>query len=451
MAHTASNVNNSREDKTKLIHDTVHGGIEIGGFILELMSTPELMRLANIKQLGTTYLVFPGAHHSRLEHSLGAYYLANKLAKKLGLDEHENALVSSAALLHDVGHGPFSHVLETTINEKTGMDHMDLTKEIISGSVDMGYYGKGKNVVEWGKIPGILERAGLDPKEVADLVKEHSSPETSLHEWLFGPVGPPKEGAKRYLYQMINGVVDVDQLDYLVRDAHYTGVAHGIIDLERILHTLEIFNGELVVHRKGITAVEGMLVARSLMYTTVYFHKTSRISQQMLGRAFERVPAGADGVDLVPFMIDGEFLEWLAKQGDFQREIVERIKYRSLYKSAYARNPGEMTETEKEFFSTATTPSKRRILEAEIAEMAGVREDSIIVDVPLPELLFSEPRIAKTDVKVTDGRGLHALSEYSTISDAIQKRTVPMWGAVVATRPEDREKVRNALMRYFNP
>ncbi|MCD6461237.1 MAG: HD domain-containing protein [Thermoplasmata archaeon] len=425
------------DGRYKIIHDTVHGSVRVEGVILDLLSTPEITRLSNIKQLGTTYLVFPGANHTRFEHSLGASVVAHRMAKILGLEEEERMRVEAAALLHDIGHSAFSHVLEGAIRERQGMDHMEITKRLIRGEEVPGW-GREEG---WGRIPDILERAGISPGEVADLVTGDSSPENTLKLW-YQPGMDHFSGEERYLHQMIHGVVDVDQIDYLMRDSHYTGVAHGAIDLARLLNTLEVFRGDLVVNVKGVPAVEGMLVARSLMYVSVYFHKTGRIAQEMLSRALERCTAD---VSEISGMVDWEFLFWLRRQGDFQSEVAERIKYRRLYKPVYTKRAAEMTEEEREFFHDLANPRARREMEDELARKTGLDPGGVIVDIPLPDLLASEPRINWSGIKVSDGETLHPISDYSSISEAVRRGTQGLWAAIVSCPGDHVGKVREAL------
>ncbi|MDG6221243.1 MAG: HD domain-containing protein [Candidatus Thermoplasmatota archaeon] len=415
----------------KIVHDTVHGGIRLDELFVELISTPEMMRLASIKQLGIAYLVFPGANHTRFEHSLGTGYVAGTMAEHADLEEHEAKMVATAALLHDIGHGPFSHVLESVLHAKTGKDHMDVTKGMIKGE----YTPQNNSVAKWGTIPEILEKHGMDPKEVAALVQENSSPETNLKLW-YNPETNRFQGEKKYLGQIIHGVVDADQIDYLLRDSHYTGVAHGGIDLARLMNTLEVFNQELVVNRKGISAVEGMLVARSLMYSSVYFHKTVRIGQNMMCRAFERMEPREE----LHHMVDAELLQAMTGEGGFPKEIVDRIRYRKLYKTFYARTQKDMSEREIDFFKELASPKARREMEEHLARRLSLQPGGVIIDMPLPELLLSEPRIDQTEIKVTDGKSIRPLSSYSTISTAVQKRTVPMFAVAVSVAPEALER-----------
>src|SRR2546428_1290175 len=134
--------------------------------------------------------------------------------------------------------------------------------------------------------------------------------------------------------------MDADQIDYLMRDAHYTGAAHGTIDFSRLLQTLRTYRGELALDRKGLPALEGMLVARGLMYSSVYFHKTVRISEEMLARAVERSDAPIADIQK---MVDHELLNWLVHQGPLQREIGLRLKYRKIYKRVLGAGRDELT------------------------------------------------------------------------------------------------------------
>jgi len=124
-------------DHSKTIRDSIHGNIKIEGMFLDLLSTPEIQRLHSVKQLGLAHLVFPGAHHTRLEHSLGAYNMALKASEMLNLDESESELVTCAALLHDIGHGPFSHTLEAILGNSLDVDHVDLTERLLFGEYEI--------------------------------------------------------------------------------------------------------------------------------------------------------------------------------------------------------------------------------------------------------------------------------------------------------------------------
>jgi len=419
----------------KTITDTVHGTLRLEPLALGLLETLEIQRLNSIRQLGLTYLVFPGANHSRVEHVLGVSHVAGEMARALGLPEDERKLVQAAGLLHDVGHGPFSHTLEHVLSRELAVDHMDLTQRIITGDDDNV---SGEDRAEFPDVPRIhevLDEHGVAPKAVAALIRGPAARGASL----LAP-GGPKE-ARRYLASIIHSPMDADQIDYLMRDAHYTGAAHGMIDFPRILQTLVVHRGELGLDRKGLPALEGMLVARALMYSSVYFHKTVRIAEQMVARAVERSGAA---IAEVQKMVDHELLSWLTQQGGLQREVALRLKYRKLYKRVLAVPPDELTDEAKRTLVSFKDPGVRRRAEDRIAARGGLKPGLVIIDVPLPELLISEPRIAKTDVPILDEGEVVPFAKVSPLGRALQTRQVVDWAVMVACPPAAVGAVRKA-------
>jgi HD superfamily phosphohydrolase len=235
--------------------------------------------------------------------------------------------------------------------------------------------------------------------------------------------------------------MDADQIDYLMRDAHYTGAAHGMIDFPRLLQTLRIHRGELALDRKGLPALEGMLTARGLMYSSVYFHKTVRIAEQMLARAVERSDAPMADIQK---MVDHELLNWLMHEGNFQKEIALRLKYRKLYKRVLASDRDELTDATRAALASFKNPAQRRRVEDQIARKAGLGPGQVIIDVPLPELLLSEPRIAKTEVPILDGGSVKPFSKVSPLGRALQVRQVVDWVVMVAAPAQATDTVRKA-------
>ncbi len=420
----------------KTISDTVHGSIKVEGMALDLLETLEVQRLNAIRQLGLTYLVFPGANHTRLEHVLGTYHVAKEIASNLSLPEEEVRLATTAALLHDLGHGPFSHTLERVLADKTGLDHMEVTRRIILGDED-SVPGMERNFFsDRPRVPEILERWDANPKEVAELIEGcQSIPPLPGFE----APAPPK--GKAYLGQIIHGVLDADQIDFLLRDSLYTGVAHGIIDLPRLLATFRVADGNLVVDRKGLSAVEGMLVARGLMYTSVYFHKTVRIAEAMLSRAVERVP---DSLETVRFMNDSELLSWLLSTEGLQRETALGLKYRRLYKRVLTKDKEELGKKDLEKVLELLDPEKRLRLEDAVCRRAGIPPGRVIIDLPAPELLVTEPRISKVDLGVLEGGKVLPFRKVSALAKALQLRETVEWALMVACHPDHTSKVRRA-------
>tara|TARA_Y100001933_G_C18940373_1_gene539270 strand:+ start:42 stop:1280 length:1239 start_codon:yes stop_codon:yes gene_type:complete len=234
-----------RTNKKKIINDPVYGFITISDEILfDVIEHPYLQRLRRILQLGLTHLVYPGAMHTRFNHVLGAMHLmrtaiATIRRKGHKVSEEEERAVLLAILLHDIGHGPFSHALEYDI--VSGITHEELTSYFIN-----------------------------------ELKKEFGS---DLHQALliFENKHP-----KKYLYELVSSQLDMDRLDYLNRDSFYTGVSEGIIGTERLIDMLNVSNNQLVLEEKGIYSVEKFIIARRLMYWQVYMHKTVVSAEYML-------------------------------------------------------------------------------------------------------------------------------------------------------------------------
>ena len=235
----------------KIFNDPVYGFISFPktGILLDVVDHPYFQRLRRISQTALTYYVYPGATHTRFHHALGAYHLMTQavevLRQKGTVITHEEAEgVYLAILLHDIGHGPFSHALEHTI--------IDIHHEELSL-----YFMQVLNEQFTGKLSLAIEIF------------------TDKYE-------------KKFLHQMVSGQLDMDRLDYLNRDSYFTGVSEGVIGYDRIIKMLNVMNGELVVEEKGIYSIEKFLIARRLMYWQVYLHKTVLVSEQMLIKVFKR-------------------------------------------------------------------------------------------------------------------------------------------------------------------
>ncbi|MGA1822881.1 MAG: HD domain-containing protein [Thermoplasmatota archaeon] len=421
----------------KVIYDPVHGTIKINGVLLDLIGSPELIRLNQIRQLGLSYLVFPGAHHTRFEHSVGTSHVAGLLAREIDLPKSEIDLVSAAGLLHDIGHGPFSHTLERIFKERIGKDHMQITRDLITGEdriIDrdtVRFEGSGESP----EIPVILESHDIDPKMVAELVCQEEISQEGNQERLTVQDGQAYFSTKGYLYQLIHSAIDADQLDFLLRDSRYTGVAYGIIDLDRIIHTITLYHGRIMIHRRGISALEGMLVARSLMYSSVYFHKTARIAESMLVRAGESL--SDERLEEIWPLTDGEVLHILGKEEGVPGDIVRRLRYRKLFKSAFRleseKMAGETPDSEghRRMIREMARPEERRMLESMICRKASVPEGLVIVDIPDPALTLSEPRLRRTDINVLGDRP-EPLSRISNIARALQFRPGIPWCMMVS-------------------
>lgn len=236
---------------SKIINDPVHGFITVPNqLVFQIIQHPLFQRLSRIKQLGLAGFVYPGAQHTRFQHSLGAMHLAFEAVKSLRLKGHditaqEEEAVLVAMLLHDVGHGPFSHVLENTLVRN--ISHEDISLLIMKKIND--------------EFNGALTLA-------IDIFEDKYD--------------------RHFLHQLISSQLDMDRIDYLCRDCFYTGVTEGAIGADRIINMLDVRNDRLVVESKGIYSIENFLIARRLMYWQVYLHKTSVAAEKMLINILER-------------------------------------------------------------------------------------------------------------------------------------------------------------------
>ena len=236
---------------SKIINDPVYGFITLNkGILLNIVDHPYFQRLSRIKQLGLTYLVYPGAHHTRFHHAAGAAHLmtqAIQTLKKNGvlINKEEEEAVILAILLHDIGHGPFSHALENSFVK--GISHEDISVKFMN-SLNQEFDG------------------------ALDLALQ-----------IFQDRYP-----KRFLHDLVSSQLDMDRLDYLKRDSFFTGVSEGVVSNQRIIKMFHVVNDEIVIKEKGIYSIEKFIVARRLMYWQVYLHKTVLSAEFLLAKIIER-------------------------------------------------------------------------------------------------------------------------------------------------------------------
>ena len=264
-------------NKRKIINDPVFGFLSIPNeLIYDVLQHPYVQRLNRIRQLGLSYLVYPGAMHSRFGHSIGAMHLMQEAIQSLrlkGVDitEHEETSAMIAILLHDIGHGPFSHVLEHTLVE--GVTHEDISL-LMMERINMDL-SSGRAADRYAERPFHCKTAN------AERAKTGGPLDTAISIF-------KNEYPKHFLHQLISSQLDVDRMDYLCRDSFFTGVQEGRVASERLLKMLDVRDDRLVVQIKGIYSVEKFLVARRLMYWQVYLHKTSVAAEQHLIKILTR-------------------------------------------------------------------------------------------------------------------------------------------------------------------
>lgn len=250
-------------NKRKIVNDPVHGFIAVEHpLVFDLLEHPYMQRLRHIKQVALGHYVYPGATHSRFHHALGAMHLLNMAIEVLrskghGVSPDEAQAAAAAILLHDVGHGPFSHALEHSLAQ--GVEHETLSRLLMQ-----------RLNAEFG---GQLDMA------LAIFDDRHP---------------------KRFLHQLISSQLDVDRLDYIKRDSFYTGVSEGTIGSERVIKMLNVVDDHLVIEAKGIYSIEKFLIARRLMYWQVYLHKTVVAAEQTLIQMLQRARAVAQQGDELP-------------------------------------------------------------------------------------------------------------------------------------------------------
>ncbi len=435
----------------KVINDAIHGQFRIDGVREDLLRTPELNKLSHIKQLGLAHLVFPGAHHTRFEHSLGVSHVAGLMSDSILLDDHDKSTVQVAGMLHDVGHGPYSHTLEHILHQRGGLDHMSITEGIILGNYDILREGESKLFSDRRSIPEILESYEIDPKEVAGLIRGPNAggTERNLLEWV--------EGKENFVFQdntlshLIHGPVDCDQMDYLLRDSHFTGVKHGIIDHHRLIECLERHGGDIAVEEGGLPALEGMMMARGLMYSAVYFHRVTRVTEIMLSRAVERsVDSLPDSLDLQR-RVDSEIWGALNDSGNFAKDMVRRLKYRQLLKISASRRKQDLSEEIVDKLINLASKSNERIeLEDEIAKRAGLEAGYVAIDVPSVKLLLSEPRMSQVDIRILGDDGkTRWFKDHTPIAEALRNRQVSQEVVYVMTLPGYEKVVERLAVEHI--
>ena len=383
-------------NSTKFIRDSIHGNLPLDPFEIEVLDYPQLQRLRRVKQLGFISLIYPGANHSRFEHSIGTMHLASKLADQLELSKEDKDLVRIAGLLHDAGHGPFSHVSEAVL----GVNHEEITAFVIEKT----------------SIHDKLSEK-FDTKEIIDIINGE------------GKLGP-----------IISGDLDMDRMDYLIRDSHYTGVAYGVIDTERIISNLKL-ERELILDIKGVQAAESALTARYLMYPSVYQHHTTRIINAMFRRCLRDLinQDNLDPKDMYKYD-DSDMISMCRHSEGLSREMMEKIDNRNLLKRAKVL-PANLFEEPEKIFKI----EKEDLLKAEeeISEDFNLNRDYTILNIA------EYPRFEEMKTLVEFGDKLYHLSEISSIVDALNNARFNSSDLCLFVDKEDIEKVRRLKIENY--
>jgi len=380
------------------IKDSVHDHIEVEGVAAALLDTPPVQRLRRVSQLGTVTFVYPSANHTRFEHSIGVAHLADRALSHLGIEGQQAERVRAAALLHDVGHAPYSHNIEDIVHRHTGKYHDDVDE-----------------LVGTGPVARVLTEHGLDPDAVAGLVAGE------------GELG-----------QLVSGELDVDRMDYLVRDAHHTGVPYGTIDTERLVRALRFVDGDLVLDEGNVQSAESLLLARALMNPTVYSHHVARIGKAMLRRATARLLAHEVVTAEQLRRMDDYDLRVALRDCEATAAFAHRLDRRDLYKRAVW---AELTAVPDDVVDA--DPEAVREFEDDVASAANVDPDGVVLDVP------SRPSMPESTTRVVVNGEVRRLGEQSTLVGALRAAQRDQWRFGVYAPAEVAERVGDAAVRIL--
>jgi len=353
------NGNKNSNNYWGFIKDPIYGYIRLTEVEKTIIDTLAVQRLRRIRQLAGAEYVYPAANHSRFEHVLGAMFLAGAVVDNLPLplSAEEKQKIRLAALLHDVGHAPFSHLFEPLLLKYLGRNHEDMSTWVIAKS----------NLAE------VIRKQGFDPDEISKLA-----------------VGESSDTGKRFLGQIISSSFDVDKMDFVVRDSYHTGAGYGSVNVFRLIYTMDILDGNLAVDITALPTLESLILARLESFRAIYFHRACRAVQMMLLKALDYAK---DELSILKISEPNEYLEWddyivwsKLFENPKSREIIRALSARKLLKCAYEKTFFVKDELASNVF---TKENVRRKLEEEIAQKAGVEIEDVVIDVPsLPSVPY---------------------------------------------------------------
>ncbi len=427
------------------IRDPIHGFIFREPHEQEIIDTPIFQRLRRLKQLALAILVYPGAVHTRFDHSLGAYYLAQKVSARLLKSASEKRLVRLAALLHDIGHGPFSHVSEDIFEEcsdraKLGLKpkqqiHEAITARLISADKDLSYL--------------------LSEKEREQIV-----------QLLEGTSGPS------VLKSIISGPIDVDKMDYLLRDSYFCGVQYGIYDVERLIDTLVVhedsYDRNLAISIDGVHVLEQFVLAKYYMSTQVYRHRIRLITDEMIVRGI-MLGIKKDGIswlkDLYTYDGSGAFIEnylgWHDERltsevvkkdtpDGYAKEIFRRLSDRRLFKRVYAGRPPDFAPATRRILFEADKALFTKI-EAKIASTYGWDQNLVFAKKITHKSVRTQATTNEGQITVIKPGERSVFDEesalFKSINDAIREEFVEVYAPVSYKDEKEKKKLQNEYHR----
>lgn len=402
--------------KTATIRDAIYKDIELDEVKLKILDTPEMQRLRRIKQNGLCYLVYPCMNNTRFEHCIGVMHLAEKVAEKLNLEQDEKEDIEIAGLLHDIGHLPFSHLSELTQKYIKNFSHEQNSVRIIKGEENSMWLN---NIKKYSTIKEILNAYGINVNKICDLI---------MGKGTFGKI--------------INSDIDVDRMDYLLRDSYYAGVAYGIIDVNRLIQCLKFNKNLLTVTIDGLEAVENLLIARNLMYQTVYRHHTKRIAESMFSRAYEiflqEISKNLSNKEIIEKLsiIDDYQLENLMENSkhDYVNEIIKRIRIRDLFKRVYVEKYINIADKLENSLCTE--------IEDKICNSLEIQKNYLLVDIPKLE-------IGEYDVLIEHDGVLSNIEEVSELAKALKKQEIERLNFCIYVDKKYLDRAKNFIPGKF--
>lgn len=410
------------------ISDPIHGYVYLSEVERDVIDTYVFQRLRRIRQLAGAHLTYPAAQHSRFEHSLGTMHIAglaaNVLLNKGYISEDKIQLLRLAALLHDIGHGPFSHLFEEVVAERSNVTHEDI----------------GRKIIQQTEIKDILARHGFNAKPVSELS--------------FG------ESKMTFLNEIIAGGLSADLMDYLQRDSYFTGAEYGKIDAERIISSFETYNNRLALDKAALYSFEAMMIARYEMFKAVYFHKTVRSAEVMMLRSMvladeELHLTDATLENYLELTDDATMVRLIALQSkDEHLKIAAKLardyRDRRLLKCVFEKILHKSDSIVRKVFSKRML----RSMTDEIANSAGVDPNHVYIDaskapsVPLTPTK-EEPSAIVLIGKEAGGKKVHYTLPISEIP-LISSISGFMDMIRVYTTPENRGKVEKAVKKVLD-
>ncbi|MBI3022903.1 MAG: HD domain-containing protein [Thaumarchaeota archaeon] len=411
------------------IRDPVHGYIKITGVERAVIDSPFVQRLRRIHQLAGAYMVYPGAVHTRFDHVLGAMHVAGLMAESIAnnihLDKTKIQDIRLAALLHDVGHGPFSHLFEEVLAEKTNLTHEDISQKIVLKS----------------NVRDILENYGISSRKISDLC--------------VGKLNKPP-----YMNEIVAGGLSADIMDYLLRDSYFTGVEYGKVDIHRIIDSIEIVKNHLALNQAALYAFEAILIARYEMFKAVYFHRTVRASELMLVHSMSLANNALKLTDfsrienylrLTDEIVFDRLMNLNANTPELRiaRRLAQDHNSRRLVKCVFEKVMQRKDRTVERIFDQSRF---RQELARDIARKAAVNEADVYVDVPTtPSVPYTYTREAPSSLILVQEDATGKTHKTVPINELQLVGSITGFMDIlrVYTQEENRKKVAGAVHELF--